>query len=64
VTVENEYLRIPERMEEYNTIQFSKQEEWKTADKNATEIDQDSPDTEGRKWKGETTGTRASKWNK
>jgi hypothetical protein len=51
-------------MEEYNTTQFSKQGEWKTADKNATEIDQASPETGGRKWKGATTGARASKWNK
>ena len=49
-------------MEEYNTTQFSKQEEWKTADKNAAKIDSASPEIEERKWKGATTGSRVDNW--
>jgi hypothetical protein len=49
-------------MEEYNTTQFSKQEVWKTADKNAAEIDSASPEIEERKWKGATTGSDVDNW--
>jgi hypothetical protein len=58
----SEYIRVLDRMEEYNTTYFTTPTEWARADQNAAEIDSASPEIEGRKWKGATTGCRADKW--